>query len=77
MSHVARLASQLVAIRSENPPGNTRDCAEFVRDRLDELGLMSTGRLLKLPAGHSWGLSPCQVMWSAPPPGTTVPRGDN
>ncbi|NLX48809.1 MAG: M20 family metallopeptidase [Methanospirillum sp.] len=39
MSHVARLASQLVAIRSENPPGNTRDCAEFVRDRLDELGL--------------------------------------
>ena len=39
MTGVARLAADLVACRSENPPGDTRDCAELVRDRLAALGL--------------------------------------
>ncbi len=39
MIDVARLTSQLIAIRSENPPGDTSACAEFVRDQLDEIGL--------------------------------------
>ncbi len=38
MTDVARLTSELIAIRSENPPGDTRDCAEFVRDRLSAIG---------------------------------------
>ena len=39
MIDVARLAADLIAFRSENPPGDTRDCAEYVRDRLEALGL--------------------------------------
>ncbi len=39
MTGVARLAADLIACRSENPPGDTRDCAELVRDRLAALGL--------------------------------------
>lgn len=39
MTGVARLTAELVACRSENPPGDTRECAELVRDRLAALGL--------------------------------------
>lgn len=38
MIDVARLTSQLVSIRSENPPGETVECAEFVQDQLQRIG---------------------------------------
>ena len=37
---VARLCSELVAIRSENPPGATRDVICFLADYLEGLGLV-------------------------------------
>ena len=39
MTDVARIAANLIAFPSENPPGDTKDCAEYVRDRLEALGL--------------------------------------
>ena len=39
MINVAHLTSQLVAIHTENPPGDTSDCAEFVRNQLQAIGL--------------------------------------
>jgi len=39
---VARLCSALVAIKSENPPGDTADVIEFIRDFLDARGIPST-----------------------------------
>ena len=38
---VARLCSELVAIRSENPPGATRDVIFFLADYLEGLGLVA------------------------------------
>ena len=38
MTDVVHLTSELIAIRSENPPGDTRDCAEYVCERLREIG---------------------------------------
>ena len=39
MDDLASLASELVAIESENPPGNERPCAEFVAEWFDEHGI--------------------------------------
>jgi succinyl-diaminopimelate desuccinylase len=39
--NVARLCSDLVRIRSENPPGTTKDIAEFIRDLLKSWGISS------------------------------------
>ncbi len=39
---VASLCSTLVQIRSENPPGKTRDIIEYIRGFLDSLGLRSS-----------------------------------
>jgi succinyl-diaminopimelate desuccinylase len=36
---VSRLTSTLIRIRSENPPGDTRDVIGFIRSYLDELGV--------------------------------------
>ena len=35
----ASVCSDLVKIRSENPPGDTRDCAEYIGDFLEEIGV--------------------------------------
>jgi succinyl-diaminopimelate desuccinylase len=39
--HVSRICSDLVAIRSENPPGTTRDAIEYIRDFLLGIGVRS------------------------------------
>jgi len=39
---VGRLCAALVAIKSENPPGDTADVIEFIRDFLDARGIPST-----------------------------------
>jgi succinyl-diaminopimelate desuccinylase len=39
--HVSRICSDLVAIRSENPPGSTADTVEYIRDFLSGIGLPS------------------------------------
>jgi len=39
---VSRICSELVAIRSENPPGNTSVVIEYIRDFLDASGIVST-----------------------------------
>ena len=39
--NVARLCSELVAIRSENPPGATKDVVFFLADYLEGLGLVA------------------------------------
>lgn len=38
---VSRLCSALVAIKSENPPGDTTDVIEYIRDFLDSRGIAS------------------------------------
>jgi succinyl-diaminopimelate desuccinylase len=38
---VSRLCSTLVRIKSENPPGDTRDIIEFLRSYLEDLGVRS------------------------------------
>ena len=38
---VSRICSELVAIRSENPPGRTADVIEYIRTFLDTLGIRS------------------------------------
>ena len=40
--HVSRICSDLVRIRSENPPGKTRDIIEYIREFLSQLGIRST-----------------------------------
>jgi succinyl-diaminopimelate desuccinylase len=47
---VARLASALVRIRSENPPGNTADLAMFIAEFLDALGVKT--RIVPHPGGR-------------------------
>ena len=39
---VSRICSELVAIRSENPPGRTVEVIEYIRTFLDKLGIRST-----------------------------------
>jgi succinyl-diaminopimelate desuccinylase len=39
--HVSRICSDLVAIRSENPPGITEDAVEYIRDFLAGIGVSS------------------------------------
>jgi succinyl-diaminopimelate desuccinylase len=39
---LAELVESLVRIETENPPGNERPCAEFVRDWFDDRGIEST-----------------------------------
>ena len=39
--HVSRICSDLVKIRSENPPGLTADVIEYIRDFLEKLGVRS------------------------------------
>lgn len=39
--HVSRICSDLVKIRSENPPGRTREVIEYIRVFLDRLGIRS------------------------------------
>ena len=39
MDDLATLASELVAIETENPPGNERPCAEFIAEWFDEHGI--------------------------------------
>jgi len=39
---VSRLCSTLVQIRSENPPGNTREIIEYISDYLEGLGIKGT-----------------------------------
>ena len=36
---VVSLCSELVKIKTENPPGNTRECAEYIGDFLESLGI--------------------------------------
>ena len=36
---VSRICSELVAIRSENPPGRTTEVIEYLRTFLDTLGI--------------------------------------
>jgi succinyl-diaminopimelate desuccinylase len=36
---VVKLCSEMVKIKTENPPGDTRDCAEFVGDYLESIGI--------------------------------------
>lgn len=47
---VARLASSLVRIRSENPPGSTADVVAFIGEFLDSLGVKS--RIISHPGGR-------------------------
>lgn len=39
--HVSRICSELVKIRTENPPGRTDDCMEYLRSFLEGIGLKS------------------------------------
>jgi succinyl-diaminopimelate desuccinylase len=39
--HVSRICSDLVKIKSENPPGRTADAIAYIRDFLDGLGIRS------------------------------------
>jgi succinyl-diaminopimelate desuccinylase len=45
--NVSRICSELVAIRSENPPGSTADVIEYIRKFLDTLGIRSKITLTK------------------------------
>lgn len=47
---VARLASALVRIRSENPPGSTADVVAFIGEFLDSLGVKN--RIVSHPGGR-------------------------
>jgi len=47
--NVARLCSDLISIRSENPPGDTRDVIEFIRGFTDSLGIPTT--VIRGPGG--------------------------
>ena len=38
---VSRICSELIAIKTENPPGRTADAVEYVRDLFDGLGIRS------------------------------------
>ena len=40
--HVSRICSDLVKIRSENPPGRTSEAIEYIRDFLDGIGIGSS-----------------------------------
>ena len=44
---VSRICSELVAIRSENPPGRTAEVIEYIRAFLDTLGIGSKITLTK------------------------------
>ena len=39
--HVSRICSDLVKIRSENPPGRTDEVIEYIRVFLEDLGIHS------------------------------------
>jgi succinyl-diaminopimelate desuccinylase len=39
--HVSRICSELVKIRSENPPGRTAEAIEYIRQFLDSIGVRS------------------------------------
>src|SRR5512139_240080 len=39
--HVSRICSDLVKIRSENPPGRTKEVIEYIRVFLERLGIRS------------------------------------
>ncbi len=47
---VARLASSLIRIRSENPPGSTADLVAFIGEFLDSLGVKN--RIVSHPGGR-------------------------
>ena len=47
---VSHICSDLVKIRSENPPGDTRDIIEYIKERTDSLGLRT--RLIKNRGGR-------------------------
>jgi len=47
---VSRLCSTLVQIRSENPPGNTREIIEYISDYLEGLGIKGT--VIDRPGGR-------------------------
>ena len=47
---VARLASSLIRIRSENPPGSTADVVAFIGEFLDSLGVKN--RIVSHPGGR-------------------------
>jgi succinyl-diaminopimelate desuccinylase len=47
---VAHLTASLVRIKSENPPGDTADVVDFIRDFLDSIGVK--GRIVEHPGGH-------------------------
>jgi len=48
--NVADLCAALVRIRSENPPGDTREIIEFIRQFTDSLGIAS--RVIRRPEGR-------------------------
>ncbi|HOT04192.1 MAG TPA: M20/M25/M40 family metallo-hydrolase [Methanolinea sp.] len=48
--NVADLCAALVRIRSENPPGDTREIIEFIRDFTDSLGIST--RVIRRPEGR-------------------------
>jgi succinyl-diaminopimelate desuccinylase len=48
---VSRICSELVAIRSENPPGRTAEVIEYIRTFLDTLGIGS--KITRTKTGHN------------------------
>ena len=69
---VSRICSELVAIRSENPPGSTAEVIEYIRTFLDTLGIGSkitltkTGENNLITTGTATGSSSV-AMWTSYP----------
>jgi succinyl-diaminopimelate desuccinylase len=63
--HVSRICSELVKIRTENPPGRTDNCMEYIRSFLDGIGMKSVvtgnaeGMCNLVTAGGKQGLLLC------------------
>ncbi|HJJ48504.1 MAG TPA: ArgE/DapE family deacylase [Methanocorpusculum sp.] len=49
--NVEKICSDLVKIKSENPPGNTADVAEYIRNFLENTGIAA--ELTENPGGHN------------------------
>jgi succinyl-diaminopimelate desuccinylase len=87
---VSRICSELVAIRSENPPGSTAEVIEYIRTFLDTLGIRSKITLNKtgennlittgtgsrlLFCGHVDVVPALDEGWTCPPFSGTVRNG--
>lgn len=56
--NVAKLCSDLIKIRSDNPPGDTREVAEYIRSVMEGIGIPST--ITNGPNGHDNVISTSQ-----------------